>query len=47
MTSIMIEDEELRKEYEARLAQKRELRKKKLDEFKARKLDISVKARAE
>ena len=34
----------MRKEYEVRLAQKRELRKKKLDEFKARKLDISVKA---
>ena len=42
-----VEDEEARRECEARLAYKRELRKKKLDEFKARKLDNSVKAGAE
>ena len=42
-----VEDEETRRECEARLAYKKELRKKNLDEFKARKLDNSVKVGAE
>ena len=42
-----VEDVDIWREFDARLAYKKELRKKNLDEFKVRKLDNSVKAGVE